>query len=65
MFGSPLAAGGALLSVQTERDRPGSIRVRLRLNDRRLAAGKYTLRVIAVDPWGRVERAALCASFFR
>jgi GH25 family lysozyme M1 (1,4-beta-N-acetylmuramidase) len=53
VFGSPLSAGRALASVQTERDRPGTVRVRLRLNDRRLAAGTYMLRVIAVDPWGR------------
>ena len=53
VFGSPLPAGRALKSVQTERDRPGTIRVRLRLNDRRLAAGTYKLRVVAVDPWGR------------
>jgi GH25 family lysozyme M1 (1,4-beta-N-acetylmuramidase) len=55
VFGSPLPAGRALKSVQTERDRPGAIRVRLRLNDRRLAAGVYELRVKAVDPWGRVR----------
>ncbi len=42
----------ALKSVQTERDLPGAIRVRLRLNDRRLAAGTYKLRVVAVDPVG-------------
>jgi hypothetical protein len=53
VFGSPLPAGKALKSVQTERDKPGAIRVRLRLNDRRLAAGAYKLRVLAVDPWGR------------
>ena len=53
VFGSPLPAGRALKSVQTERDRPGTIRVRLRLNDRRLAAGTYKLRVVAVDPWDR------------
>jgi hypothetical protein len=55
VFGSPLEAGRAPKSVQTERDRPGVIRVRLRLNDRRLAAGTYTLRVVAVDPWGRKD----------
>jgi hypothetical protein len=53
VFGSPLPAGRALKSVQAERDKPGTIRVRLRLNDRRLAAGTYKLRVVAVDPWGR------------
>ncbi len=53
IFGTPLPAGKALKSVQTERDKPGAIRVRLRLNDRRLAAGTYKLRVVAIDPWGR------------
>ncbi len=58
ILGSPLPVGPAFTSVQTERDRPGAIRVRLRLNGRRLAAGTYTLRVVGVDPWGRtsVER---------
>ncbi len=55
VFGSPLPAGRPLVSVQAERDRPGAIRVRLRLNDRRLAAGTYTLRVVALDPWGRAS----------
>ena len=56
IFGTPLTAGRALQTVETERDRPGTLRVRLRLNDRRLAAGTYTLRVSAVDPWGRTRR---------
>jgi GH25 family lysozyme M1 (1,4-beta-N-acetylmuramidase) len=55
VFGSPLPAGRPLKSVQTERDKPGTIRVRLRLNGRRLAAGTYKLRVAAVDPWGRTS----------
>ena len=55
IFGTPLPAGRALRTVEAERDRPGSIRVRLRLNDRRLAAGTYTLRIVAVDPWGRTS----------
>jgi GH25 family lysozyme M1 (1,4-beta-N-acetylmuramidase) len=55
VLGSALPAGRPLLSVQTERDRPGAIRVRLRLNDRRLAAGTYKLRVVAVDPWARTS----------
>jgi GH25 family lysozyme M1 (1,4-beta-N-acetylmuramidase) len=55
VLGSPLPAGRPLLSAQAERDRPGSIRVRLRLNDRHLAAGTYKLRVAAVDPWGRTS----------
>jgi GH25 family lysozyme M1 (1,4-beta-N-acetylmuramidase) len=53
VLGSPLPAGRPVHAANVERDRPGSIRVRLRLNDRRLAAGTYTLRVVAVDPWGR------------
>jgi len=55
VFGRPLPAGRPLHLAQVERDRPGSIRVRFRLNDRRLAAGTYTLRVVAVDPWGRTS----------
>jgi GH25 family lysozyme M1 (1,4-beta-N-acetylmuramidase) len=54
-FGTPLPTGRPLFSAQTERDRPGPVRVRFRLNDRRLAAGKYTLRVAGVDPWGRTS----------
>ena len=54
-LGSALSAGRALRAVQVERDRPGSTRVRLRLNDRRLAAGVYQLRLVAVDPWGRTS----------
>ena len=53
VFGAALPAGRPLKSVQTERDKPGAIRVRLRINGRRLAAGTYTLHVVAVDPWGR------------
>jgi GH25 family lysozyme M1 (1,4-beta-N-acetylmuramidase) len=53
LLGSPLPAGPPLRSAETERDRPGTIRVRLRLNARRLAGGTYKLRVVAVDPWGR------------
>lgn len=58
VLGSPLPMGRALRSAQVERDRPGTIRVRLRLNGRGLPAGTYRLRVVALDPWGRtsVER---------
>jgi GH25 family lysozyme M1 (1,4-beta-N-acetylmuramidase) len=59
VLGSPLPAGRALRAVLAERDRPGAIRLRLRINDRRLAAGTYTLRVVALDPWGRASRLAL------
>ena len=55
VLGTRLPLGRPLRSAQVERDRPGAIRVRLRLNDRRLAAGTYTLRVAAVDPWGRTS----------
>jgi len=55
VFGNALPAGRPLVSVQLERDRPASVRVRLRLNDRRLPAGTYTLRIAAVDPWGRTS----------
>jgi GH25 family lysozyme M1 (1,4-beta-N-acetylmuramidase) len=55
VLGAPLSAGKALKSAQAERDRPGTIRVRLRLNARRLAAGTYKLRIAAVDPWGRTS----------
>jgi GH25 family lysozyme M1 (1,4-beta-N-acetylmuramidase) len=55
VFGTQLPLGRAHPSAQTERDRPGLVRVRLRLNDRRLAAGTYTLRIVAVDPWGRTN----------
>jgi hypothetical protein len=54
-FGRPLPPGRALKSVQTERDRPGVIRVRFRLNDRHLVTGTYKLRIVAVDPWGRTS----------
>ncbi|MDX6481047.1 MAG: lysozyme [Gaiellaceae bacterium] len=55
VFGSPLPAGPALRTVKAERDQPETIRVRLRLNARYLVAGKYTLRITAVDPWGRTS----------
>ena len=55
VLGNKLPAGRPLRSAQAERDRPGSIRVRLRFNGRRLAAGTYTLRVVAVDPWNRAS----------
>ena len=55
IFGSPLPLGRAVPSLAIERDRPGILRVRLRLNDRRLAAGTYTLKIVAIDPWGRTS----------
>jgi len=55
IFGSKLTPGRALKSVQTERDRPGQMRVRLRVNERRMAKGTYTLKIAAVDPWGQTS----------
>ncbi|MGH3009829.1 MAG: glycoside hydrolase family 25 protein [Gaiellaceae bacterium] len=51
-LGVPLT-GRASHTARSELDRPGVIRLRLRLNARRLAAGRYRLRIVAVDPWGR------------
>jgi lysozyme len=58
-LGSVLPAGPATHSLKTELDRPGRIVVRLRLNARRLAPGKYRLRITAVDPWGRTKTLSL------
>jgi GH25 family lysozyme M1 (1,4-beta-N-acetylmuramidase) len=55
ILGHPLPAGRPLKTAQGELDRPGTIRVRLHLNERRLPAGTYTLRIAAVDPWGRTS----------
>jgi len=52
-LGARLPAGHGYWVAKTERRRPGSIPVRLRLNGRRLPAGAYRLRLVAVDPWGR------------
>jgi GH25 family lysozyme M1 (1,4-beta-N-acetylmuramidase) len=51
-FGSALKVGSFEL-VQAYRRKPGSMQVRLRLNARLLPHGKFSLRVFAVDPWGR------------
>jgi GH25 family lysozyme M1 (1,4-beta-N-acetylmuramidase) len=51
-FGSRLRAG-SLHVVQSYRRKPGSLQVRLRLNARALRPGPYSLRVVALDPWGR------------
>ncbi|HLX32874.1 MAG TPA: glycoside hydrolase family 25 protein [Gaiellaceae bacterium] len=58
-LGAPLTGTRVTHAAQVERDLPGSIVVRLRLNGRRLAAGKYTLRIGAVDPWGRTSTLTL------
>ena len=52
-LGTPLPAGRPVHTVKVELDKPGSIVVRLRLNGRTLAPGRYALRITAVDPWGR------------
>ncbi len=57
-----LLTGPATHVAKSERDRPGAVVVRLRLNGRYLAAGKYRLRITAVDPWGRTS--ALTLPFF-
>jgi GH25 family lysozyme M1 (1,4-beta-N-acetylmuramidase) len=51
-FGGRLKVGSFQL-VQAYRRKPGSMQVRLRLNARQLPRGSYSLRVFAVDPWGR------------
>ena len=50
---------GSFHVVQSYRRKPGSLQVRLRLNARSLRPGPYSLRVIAVDPWGRRGRLTL------
>ncbi len=51
-LGVPLKAGSFQM-VQSNRRKPGSLQLRLRLNARALPPGSYSLRVVAVDPWGR------------
>jgi GH25 family lysozyme M1 (1,4-beta-N-acetylmuramidase) len=58
-LGARLSPGRAAHTVKAERDRPGSFAVRLRINSRRLAHGKYRLNVIATDPWGRTSMLSL------
>ncbi len=58
-FGPPLAAGKVFHVVRTELDRPGTIRVRLRLNERVLLPGRYRVQITAVDPWGRRKQLVL------
>jgi hypothetical protein len=52
---------GAFRVVQAYRAKPGTVVVRLRLNARRWRPGRYQLRFVAVDPWGR--RKALTLRF--
>lgn len=57
-FGGRLKAGGFHV-VQAYRRKPGAMQVRLRLNARTLRPGSYSLRIVAVDPWGRHGRKTL------
>jgi GH25 family lysozyme M1 (1,4-beta-N-acetylmuramidase) len=57
-FGARLRPGGLKL-VQAYRRKPGALQVHLRLNARILPAGRYRLRIVAVDPWGRHGRRTL------
>ena len=57
-FGGLLKPGVFQL-VQSYRRKPGSMPVRLRLKMRTLPRGAYSLRVVAVDPWGRRSRLTL------
>jgi lysozyme len=57
-FGAALKTGVFQL-VQSYRRNPGSMQVRLRLNARTLLPGSYSLRVVALDPWGRHSRLTL------
>ena len=59
-LGPRLRGGHAYHVVKTERDRPGGIVVRLRLNGRKLQhRRRYVVRVFATDPWGRHEKMVL------
>jgi hypothetical protein len=51
-LGVRLRAGGYRI-VKAYRARPGTVIVRLRLNARGWRPGRYRLRVVALDPWGR------------
>ena len=57
-FGANLNPG-TFRVVQSYRRKPGSMQVRLRLNARTLRPGPYSLRVVALDPWGRRSRLTL------
>lgn len=58
-FAGPVPTGRAPKTVVTQVLRPGGIEVRLRVNQRFLPRGKYILRIVAVDPWGRTDTLAL------
>jgi hypothetical protein len=57
-LGARLRPGGFHV-VQAYRRKPGSLQVRLRLNAHALRPGSYSLRVVAIDPWGRHSRLTL------
>jgi GH25 family lysozyme M1 (1,4-beta-N-acetylmuramidase) len=57
-FGAPLKTGSSEVMRAYSR-KPGSLQLRLRLNARALRPGKYSLRVVALDPWGRHSRLTL------
>jgi lysozyme len=57
-FGSALGTG-TFQVVQSYRRTPGQMQVRLRLNARTLVPGAYSLRISALDPWGRHGRLTL------
>ena len=57
-FGGRLKDGSFQL-VQAYRRKPGPMQVQLRLNARGLQPGRYSLRVLALDPWGRRSRLTL------
>jgi GH25 family lysozyme M1 (1,4-beta-N-acetylmuramidase) len=57
-FGGRLGAGSFDV-VQSYRRKPGSLQIHLRLNARGLRPGSYSLRVVALDPWGRRSRLTL------
>lgn len=59
VLGVPLKPGRAPKTLQTQLLKPGGIPVRLRLNGRFLKPGDYTLRVIAIDPFGRQDKLEL------
>lgn len=58
-LGPPLHYPGSYAVATSERDTPGSIQVRLRLNMRTLRPGRYVVHVAATDPWGRRKAIAL------
>lgn len=57
-LGSRLKPGNFRVA-QTQRFRPGVMTVRLRLNARGWRAGSHSLRIAALDPWGRHSRLTL------